>query len=328
MGFFKRKHIFSLTVFPKGQATMEYILLLVLVISIALSIGGPLGNYLKGFSGALIGPKRSDGRLSYYGCLTKAGRLPGDPEAIHCGADLNQTIGGLPPISGSVGPGVGPGGPGIGPGIGPGDDSEGDSEGTDSSVSGADKKNSRNKKSSRHKAGKNTSSAAGTGTGSGQSLSEDNFEGQSTFPVNLKNNKKKSKSRKKKRKKRAKRGGKGLEGDQLETKKKSKKKSSRMRASTGEGYLGEQIIFLEEEEENKPVFKAKDQDGVGSAGVSEEQKNKKLVQEKKKSGDIELEDEDQGIDFSGFLKYFVIVALLIAVIMIVFSQIMEYQSRD
>ena len=61
--------------------------------------------------------------------------------------------------------------------------------------------------------------------------------------------------------------------------------------------------------------------------LKKRQKQVKL-QESKKTSSRKLEDEDEGINFRGFLKYFIIAALLVAVLMVIFSQVMEYQSRD
>ena len=68
----RKKHKY----FPyKGQATLENILLWAVIGVVAFVVNNHLGKYLKDISGAMIGPN------GYYGCLTKAGKLPGDPEA-------------------------------------------------------------------------------------------------------------------------------------------------------------------------------------------------------------------------------------------------------
>ena len=86
----------------KGQATVEYFLLLVVVISLALSIGGPLGKRLKKFSGALVGPQ------GYYACLTKEGLLPVSSSGNSCRkAEAAFNIATNP---GGLGPGGGSGG--------------------------------------------------------------------------------------------------------------------------------------------------------------------------------------------------------------------------
>ena len=56
----------------KGQATVEYLLLIVVIIALALSIGRPLGDYLTSLSGAMLGPDDS-----YYACLLEQAELPG-----------------------------------------------------------------------------------------------------------------------------------------------------------------------------------------------------------------------------------------------------------
>ena len=83
-----KKLIFSLFPPSRGQATVEYILLIALVIFIALLIGGPLGKYLTAFSGVFF--EKDNG---YYACLTKEGRLPGDSIA-NCSNSASLLIGG------------------------------------------------------------------------------------------------------------------------------------------------------------------------------------------------------------------------------------------
>ena len=101
-----------------------------------------------------------------------------------------------------------------------------------------------------------------------------------------------------------------------------------MRVNRGGAYLGDQIYGIEEAEESQPVFKAQDQSKKARAGIGSEGKNKTRIQERKPTGEVKLDDDNQGLAFGGFLKYLVIAVMIIAIIVIVFSQVMEYQSRD
>lgn len=66
----------------RGQATVEYLLLIVVIIALALSIGRPLGDYLTKLSGAMLGPDDS-----YYACLMENAQLPGQA----CQSHINKT---------------------------------------------------------------------------------------------------------------------------------------------------------------------------------------------------------------------------------------------
>ena len=359
MSFFKKNFVFKIWASSKGQATVEYILLLVVVMAIALGIGGPLGRHLKNFSGAIVGP---DG---YYACLTKAGRLPGDPIASSCGSYSALSLTYLGRISsgedfsrgGGPGGGYGPGGYGPDGGYGPGGygpdggygpggygpDGEYDTDGkygsggeydTDGGYNSNGRQgdgSGRRGAPSRHRAGgaNSDSSTVGSGFGSGGASSvEGSLEGSDTFPVHFKGKNSKKKKRQK-RHKSYRAGGDELAGNLFGNKKKGYKRAkSKVRVNRGGAYLGDQIYGLEEEEDNQPVFKAQDQSKKARTGMGKESKNKNRVQDRKPTNQTKLDDEDQGFKFSGFLKYLVIAVMIVAIIIVIFSQVMEYQSRD
>ena len=334
MVFFKSLNSF------KGQATVEYILLLVVVITIALGIGGPLGRHLRDFSGALLGPG------GYYACLTEEGLLPGtsqcEPKNI---PNLNITIaGGGGPGSGSddsrdsdgsgssddSGDSDGSGSSddsGGSDGFGSSDDSGG-SDGSDSNASSSKGDSSGRNKSSRHKAGNGEGSSSGAGELSGQNSSEELSERQSRFLADSRDSRSKKKGRKKrgKRKKRIRAGEDDLMGNQFKKNKKGYKRTkSKMRINRTVGYLGEQMDF--EEEESPPIFKVEGQVKTKGADKSEEKKGK-LVKDQQTTSKTELKEDNRGINFSAFLKYIVIAIIIIAILIVIFSQIMEYQSRE
>ena len=245
---------------------MEYILLIVVVIAIALGIGGPLGKYLRDFSGALVGPE------GYYACLTREGLLPGAPTSAPCGKYADLALGHL----GGISTGINPGGPGSGGGPGSnnnpnlgsnpsadnpsGSDTDTDSSSDSTSGSNSDsrsKMNSRrkNKRSSRHKLKNRNSSSSLSGVDPNSSgASSGNLSNRdSAFPalsVEGKSGKKKDKK-----------GGSadqledvGLEENSFDSKKGRKRKPRVKIRRRGSGaYLGNRMD-VEEEEENKPVF--------------------------------------------------------------------------
>ena len=314
MEFLKRKHIFKSFSLSKGQATVEYILLLVVVVTIALVIGGPLGRHLKNFSGAMIGPG------GYYSCLTKQGLLPGANSASACGSSLAIGTLSLSTIEG--------GGSGEGSGGGPGGGSSGkDSSDGDNSLKEANSgdKKSKKRKSSRHRS-RNRASLGSEG-GGGQGFLPNNAQRQATFLSDSKD--KNSKKNKQKKSNRHRAGEDGLTGNQFKKAKNKQKRKRKVRISRGEAYLGDQIYFVEEEEKNsQPVFQVTEEGKKRNANLAEEKKKTSRIQNAKTTDEGQLKEENTGLNFNGFLKYLVIAIIIIVILMIVFSQIMEYQSKD
>ena len=100
----------------------EYLLLIMVIIAIALGIGGPLGRHLRDFSGAILGPS------GYYACLTKKGLLPGDVSpGGGCGNYSDLALNYLGDISSGKAFPISPDDPGgAGPGQSPGSTGGGD----------------------------------------------------------------------------------------------------------------------------------------------------------------------------------------------------------
>ncbi len=337
MVFFKKKFI-KLSK-SRGQATMEYILLIAVVVAIFV-VFKKYGEGLMGFSARMVGP---DG---YYGCLLKKGQLPGNP----CGSQnldpqalFDQHVSGA--LSSYDSSQQGPGsrsGPGSQPGSlngGPNSSTDSGENAFSSANSSSAGNNSRNRRSHRHKIGKarslsSKSKVGGEGSGGstdGESASSDDgsFAGSSSFPAISSDEKRRAK-RKKKRKKRsrARRGDGNIAGG-FKKKKKQRRASARFPVARGEGYLGDQFYEEDMEEREDKGFKGgTTSQKKGSDGIEEKQ-DKQLISDKKASATNQgLKDDEYGFKFNKFLKYLVIAAMIIAVIIVVFSQIMEYQSRD
>ena len=100
-----------------------------------------------------------------------------------------------------------------------------------------------------------------------------------------------------------------------------------MQTRQGEAYLGDQIYIIEEEEK-ATVFKA--EGGDKNAAVSNEEEGKKagLIADRRPDEDSDLDDKQKAMDFGGFLKYLLIAIMIIAIVVVIFSQVMEYQNRD
>ena len=76
----------------KGQATVEYILLAVVVIIIGKFVVSPMGQVLQEWATKMLGPK------GYYACLMEHGLIPGKTWkslGITCGAYKVAALGDL-----------------------------------------------------------------------------------------------------------------------------------------------------------------------------------------------------------------------------------------
>ena len=313
MSCFKIKFRFKKLTLSKGQATVEYILLLVVIMAIALGIGGPLGRHLKEFSGAMVGP---DG---YYACLTKNGILPGkaytDFAGVDCGRQSSLAIDHIGQIGVNSRSGFG-----SNFGSSYGSNSGSGSENLDSSGRGEDSGDT-GPKSSRHRVKTARSGSSAGKSGSGQGFGEFS-NNEMSFSAGSK--KKRNKNRKRKKKHRV-RGDK-LEGDFFNGEK-SKRGRIQMQTRQEETYLGDQIYIIEKEEK-ATVFKVENNDK--SVAVSNEEVGKKagLIADRRPDEDSGLDDKQKAMDFGGFLKYLLIAIMIIAIFVVIFSQVMEYQNRD
>ena len=334
----------------RGQATVEYLLLIVVVIAIATGIGGPLGRHLSDFVGALLGP---DG---YYACLTEKGKLPGTPECS--GEGINLAFNSLDQISSGEDGKESSSGNNNKTGNNKSGNSnnnnksgndnnnkEGDlneegtgsSAGNDSQDGGKSFKSGRskekNKNTSRHKAGASSgNSSLGSEGNLADSSSGDSSDSPSSFSAFPASDFSSKKIKRKKRKRGGSAHGRGSKeesgegqfngGDQGY-------KRIRVRAGSAQGYLG--AAYGQEEEQKKqgkPVFKMAQAEGTATRASEADPKKAKMISNRKPDKKTLEDDKIKGMNFSGFLKYLVIAILLIVVIIVIFSQVMEYQSRD
>ena len=291
MVFFQGKASLNCLNSSRGQATVEYLLLIVVVVAIASGIGRPLGKSLSAFSGAMVGPN------GYYACLTEKGLLPGSD----CNGQKTEATNKLlqPGQKTSLGGNVFNG------------------DGNKSANSQAKKK-----KRSDGKSGKFRLSQKG---GRASSKRSSNFQ---IDPFTAGSKKKVKKKRRNQTKKISTRETEES-GGVIFTKNKKKHKKEKFLANRQIAYLGEEEEFIyQEEEERKPVFKAQEDIKKTKTGTKEETKKKQGFQKKRRDPSSVEEEENKGLDFSSFLKYLVIAMIILAILVVLFSQIMEYQNRE
>ena len=340
-----------------GQATVEYLLLIVVIIALALSVGRPLGDYLQGLSGAMLGPDDS-----YYACLMEKAELPGSP--VSCGnyADivLDQEIK-IPPTtpggggsgggdgsgdggggsgggdgsgdggggSGDGGGGSGDGGGGSGDGDGDGD-SDRDRDGREGSRQGG-KDGTRDRKSFPKKYRVNSADSLSGGADSSLIRERNPSEFLASLPSssNVDGEEEDESSsgsiiRRGRGKKNKSFGSKFSNSDQ----KGYKQNRFRDNSEFAVGYLGERFVE-EKEQESRKVFKsgavASFSSGAGVKG--EDQKSANDDDNNPNEGpppDVKIKK----INLMQFIRYIVLAILIILVLAFLFSQTMEYQSRD
>ena len=309
-----------------GQATVEYILLIVIVVAIALAVKGPLGERLGEFSGKMVG---EDG---YYACLMERGYLPEDPRASECGKYKLEAEGSLQGGSGGSG--------GSGSGGGSGDSGGSRSFGNSGNSAGDSDSSSREDLSADGNSGSDGALGSSSGSsytpgsfrlgkksGSGKGGSDsltgggdaESFLANPSFGEDLE----------------------GEEDDEGNSRSlaqnqsgnfdvnKTGYKSSRFPAR-GSGDTGYADTLYDEDPSKKKTFKAEEiaesGGGAGSGGQEESGKNKAIKEGQKKAE--ESSDKPKRWNFLAFIKYFLIAGLIILLLAIVFSQVMEYQGRD
>ena len=303
---------------------MEYLLLAVVVILIGKVILSPMGEKLAEWSSAFIGPG------GYYSCLMEYGLIPGkkwQSMGLGCGTKKMAAIGNLSRDGGLTG------GDSSSFGAGSGDSQDG---GEGGSSGGTENKNS--SKSGDQKKGKNAKGKKGRnkrgGSSSGSSQTADSSAGGSEASADgdgFKFPKKKKKSRaggSKKKWKKRKRGKKpALMKDEI-LKVENRSGDGGGDEGLGTGYLGRMSFPEEEEEQTPPVFRATaGADGKEQAERQSKQKNRLKMEapKKKNTGDI---GDLEPISFAGYLKWLFIAVLLIAVILVIGSQILEIQNAE
>lgn len=324
-----------------GQATVEYILLIVIVVAIALAVKGPLGERLGRFSGSMVG---QDG---YYACLMERGYLPEDPRATECARHMDKAIVTLEEAGGSGGIGGGAEGEGshsggssvLGDRSGSGGSSDGaggengSDEGSESFDGSEDSSGSEDFSGSgdrsaspiSHRAGGSSAGGGGSGSLSGSGLNPGSFPARLDNGVSAGDTEESDEDEDSQ----SDREGRGQVSSGFDTENAGyKQKKFRAPSSKDEGYLGER--YYDDESPTKKVFKAKDPGGSGlgaGSGGEEDTKKTKAIETTKKAKN-EGPGKTKKMNFLAFIKYFLIGALIILLLAIIFSQVMEYQSRD
>ena len=114
----------------------------------------------------------------------------------------------------------------------------------------------------------------------------------------------------------------------LSVEKEALKAASRIRVKRSKGFLGSQ--FYEEEAEERPTSFLVTQNSISkdpSSGEGDQNKGLKINKGRETSSK-KIEEEIKEMDFGKFLKYFFFIAIIIAVIVLIGSQILEFQNAD
>ena len=312
----------------KGQATVEYLLLAVIIIIIGKVIVSPMGKSLQEWATKMLGPK------GYYACLLEHGLIPGgrwEDSGIDCSPHKSVAFSELKNIEDSGGGSLSGGSSSSGSSSSGGDGSSGGNSsggGSDSGEGG----DSKNKKSGRKKRGPSSNSGDGSGDsfteGSGsEDPNKANSDRFSALKSGKKNKSSGKKSRRRARKKKPKKAG----------AKDVKIKSARDSSEDGEGgigvgYLGERFsIEYEDEEADKPppVFQAQGSISKTGEETSASQKKKNRMQITGQAGGNKGNVTDlTPMTFGNYMKWLIIAILVIAVVLVIGSQILEFQNAD
>jgi len=316
----------------QGQATVEYLLLIAVVIFLAVSIGRPLGDYLTGLSGAMLGPDDS-----YYACLMEKAELPGN--SVSCQAELDKattTPLNLPGTggSGAKAPGGSRSGDSDGSGnnrgggsdekVGGGDSDSGAGEESGDRNGGRDSVADRAALSSKHRTGSNVRGGSSAGSDRDQTQAEFVAFRPSSSSTEEEEEEEVGSGRRGLRRKR-KRGSGPKFGSEHEG---YKQNLNRNRSEFAVAYLGERFVE-EEEKESKKVFKslATASSFAGPRPRGEDPKSTAPGEALPDRAPSEKPEVKQ-MNLMGFIRYIVLAVLIILVLAFVFSQAMEYQSRD
>ena len=323
-GFFQGgKPDLKIPFLKRGQATVEYLLLAVVVITIGKAVVSPMGKNLQEWASKMLGPN------GYYACLMEHGLIPGKAwkeHGIDCKAHKVSARGDLKNIGGGGGSGGGSGGSSSTDGGGD------DSAGSDG-ASGEDEGEKDSEKKGRKKRGP---SASDTGDGSGsEGFSEGSGDegavgDSSRFPfakAGKKSQKTRMSARRKARKKARKKGG----MKDVKLKEAADSRSGGPEGETGRGYLGRLPADFEEDESDgpPPIFQSQAGAGKkqGDEGASMKKKNRMQVKTLPSGKQGEIGDLEP-ISFGKYMKWLLIAVMLIAVILVIGSQILEFQNAD
>lgn len=290
-----------------GQATTEYILMLVVAVVLFQFIASPLLQNMTKWSAGMAGPG------GYYGCLLENGLLPGFKYAgekdVNCGTleivaieELtNQGEGLLAPPDGESG--------------------LAGSSGTKGEGSESGRKRASNKRKSKaRRSGRAPSSSSESSAYSGDSagaLGGKRYAGKRR--VGLKNE---AEDDKKASFKRAE--GRSADDEYEKVKKRKGKRRYQSRGDYGyaKGYFGFEIP--EEEEEKLPSFK---QHTSTKKEALQRKKGSEIITRKIATKKSALE-KDEPLEFGDFLKYLFIACLIIIIFVVLGSQILELSNKE
>ena len=297
-----------------GQATTEYILILVVVIALFTLIGGPLMQNLTSWGFKLVGPG------GYYSCLMENGLLPGfkyteEGGSVGCSSHKVEALGSIT----NEGEGI-LGGEGA-------DKFQTARENTKEGGKGAngkgakDGKGAKKKKSYKKKKPKRTKTST---LGSGNGGSSRGRKGPRAYAGRFKKTSRGTSS--------SQAGSESSsfedsEEDDAETYSTGKKRTSRTKKKKRKtrrkrnGYLG---FELPEEEQRPPSFKERFSNKKKGANRA---RNSRIQTKKRVERKIQSE-EDVSFQFGDFLKYIFIAALIIILLVVGGSQILELKNKD
>ena len=316
-----------------GQATVEYLLLIVVIIALALSIGKPLGDYLQGLSGAMLGPDES-----YYACLMEEAKLPGS--AVSCGnyvdLVLDQEIK-LPSIT--------PGGEGDGSGGG-GDSGGGDSNRDDSRDRDSDSDRDTDGRDGSRRGGKDSArdrksfpkkyrvdSEDSLSGGADSSLTRERYPSEFLASLPSSSNVDGDDEDDEGSSGSIIRRGRGRKnksfGSKFDNSGQKGYKQNRFKDNSefSVGYLGETFVE-EKKQENRKVFKSDAVASFSSGSGIKGEDQKSVNDDNNLNGGSPANVKVKKINLLQLIRYIVLAILIILVLAFVFSQTMEYQSRD
>lgn len=103
-----------------------------------------------------------------------------------------------------------------------------------------------------------------------------------------------------------------------------------MRVKRSKGFLGSRM-YDEEVEEERPLAFVVSQNTTSnknpSSGGGDQGEGLKLNKDIKNKA-VKVDEEIKEVDYGKFLKYFFLIAMIIAVIVLIGSQIVEFQNAD
>ncbi|MGI9549398.1 MAG: hypothetical protein ACR2M7_05460 [Bdellovibrionales bacterium] len=294
----QKKHLSS-----SGQATVEYILLLVIVVLLARFVLSPLGEGVKQYSGALVGPG------GYYSCLMEHGGVPGHDdiedvatgEKLDCGESKLKASAGWNSELGSIEPGL--------------QKASSASDHSDSSKNEASKEKKTKDPSSSPQQISNSSSKRGSKRGSSAG-------GDSS------SNLKAASSTKIKRKKRIRKTKRAFKEEYKKPSTKTGTSEIEDFGSSKKRTVSVIIIDAEEEEEKKRSSLFRSEKKAAQQADEKTKKKGHLIASAKRGTDGKASEIDGKLPFEKFLKYLIILAILVAIFLVVFSQVMEFQNRE